>query len=91
MGDLAASITVHELKTHPEYFCEVISGRKPFEIRFNDRNFKVGDLLVLREYEPKIGRFTGRYVQRVITYIADNQQWLRPGYVVLGIDVVCGA
>lgn len=40
----------HHLKILPEYFEEVIAGKKPFEIRFNDRNFKVGDRVELREY-----------------------------------------
>ncbi|MBO5328152.1 MAG: DUF3850 domain-containing protein [Clostridia bacterium] len=39
------------LKIKPEYFQAVIDGRKPFEIRKNDRKFKVGDEIVLDEYE----------------------------------------
>lgn len=39
------------LKIKPEYFQAVIDGRKPFEIRKNDRNFKVGDEIYLDEYE----------------------------------------
>lgn len=38
------------LKTLPEYFQAVIDGKKPFEIRNNDRNFKTGDLYILEEY-----------------------------------------
>ena len=39
----------HELKTYPKYFQETIEGNKPFEIRKNDRNFQVGDVLILKE------------------------------------------
>lgn len=38
---------IHELKILPEYFEAVTSGRKQFEIRKNDRDFKVGDQLIL--------------------------------------------
>jgi ribosomal protein L37E len=44
-------MTVHSLKTWPEYFEAQRAGRKTFELRRNDRNFQVGDLLVLREWD----------------------------------------
>lgn len=40
----------HHLKTKPEYFQAVINGKKPFEIRLNDRDFKQGDRVILEEY-----------------------------------------
>jgi hypothetical protein len=42
----------HELKSTPDFFKAIRSGHKTFEIRENDRNFKVGDVLVLREFIP---------------------------------------
>lgn len=41
----------HHLKTLPEYFQAVIDGRKPFEIRENDRDFKAGDSVILEEFK----------------------------------------
>ena len=46
-------MTRHELKTWPQYFAAVRSGKKRFEIRRNDREFAVGDVLVLREFDPE--------------------------------------
>ena len=39
----------HDLKTDPQVFDDVAEGRKPFEIRKDDRGFEVGDLLRLRK------------------------------------------
>lgn len=77
---------LHELKTWPMYFDAVLSGRKTFEIRKNDRGFEPGDVLILREYlaetdEP--GRYTGRELRRRISYITDFAQ--QPGFVVMAI------
>lgn len=40
---------VHELKTWNEYFEAVFMGHKTFEVRKNDRDFKKGDTLILKD------------------------------------------
>lgn len=45
-------MTVHRLRTLKSYFEAVRDGRKTFEIRYNDRDFKVGDRLLLVLYFP---------------------------------------
>lgn len=42
----------HRLKTLPHYFERVQLGQKTFEIRKNDRDFQVGDILELEYYNP---------------------------------------
>ena len=61
--------TTHELKTWPDYFQAVWEGRKLFELRRDDRDFKVGDHLNLREWDPVSGEYTGRGVLVRVTYI----------------------
>lgn len=78
---------IHELKILPEYFEAVFMGRKTFEIRQNDRGFKVGDFVELYEYELSKG-FTGRKLTRQITYIFEGGQYgLSPGFVCLSLGV----
>jgi len=74
---------VHKLKLHPEYFKEVCTGKKSFEIRKNDRDFKIGDTLLLQEFKPGTQEYTGRVVERKITYITDYAQ--KENYVVMAI------
>lgn len=76
----------HALKTWPQYFAEVKEGRKPFELRKNDRNFKVGDKVLLQEYHYDAG-YTGDELEFTITYILSNAEkfGLKKGYVILGL------
>lgn len=60
---------IHELKTINPYFQKSYEKQKTFEVRNNDRNFKVGDIVRLNEYHEKRNFFSGRYVEGVITYI----------------------
>ena len=75
----------HELKILPQWFADVNSGKKNFEIRRNDRDFKVGDLLCLKEYEK--GRYTGNEVIREIEYIykGDGTYGLSADFCILGM------
>ena len=73
-------MTTHDLKILPEYFTAVSSKKKTFEIRKNDRDFKVGDHVILSEWD---GQYTGRRVLKEIKYITDYDQ--KPGYVVFSI------
>lgn len=82
----------HRLKTWPEYFSAVLSGAKRFELRPNDRDFAVGDVLVLQEFAPDAthgngGTFTGRSADYRVTYVLDRDHWgvIRAGWCVLGI------
>lgn len=71
-------MTVHELKTWPDYFEAVTRGAKTFEVRVNDRDFELGDFLVLREWDPHDcdhpgggPGYTGRVAQVRVNYLCD--------------------
>lgn len=75
----------HDLKCWPSYFDVILSGVKPFEIRSEaDRQFAVGDVLLLREWDPASDMYTGRTCGRRITYILRGFPGIEPGYAVLG-------
>lgn len=75
----------HDLKIAPAYFDAVADGSKPFEVRFNDRNYKVGDTLLLREYVEEQGHYTGRTLDRLVTYVLDNKNFCKEDLVILGL------
>lgn len=74
----------HVLKLYANYFNDVAHGHKRFEIRKNDRDYQVDDLLILREFVPQFDVYTGNMMVYQVTYMTDFKQ--RPGYVVLGIE-----
>jgi hypothetical protein len=76
--------TVHELKTWNPSFSDILSGVKTFEVRKGDRDYKVGDALLLREYEPVAGIYTGRDCRVYVTYVLALDPWC-PGYVGMSI------
>jgi hypothetical protein len=76
----------HTLKILPRYFEPVVKGVKTFEIRKDDRGFRVGDTLVLREYDFESNQSTGRECKRVITYKFDGGLFgVAEGFCVLAI------
>lgn len=68
-------MTEHVLKTWPEYFKRLWSRYKTFEVRLNDRNFKPGDRLILREYDPKSHSYSGRFITAEIGFVLYGGQW----------------
>lgn len=74
---------IHEMKALPKYFSDVLSGRKGFEARKFDRPFHEGDLLALNEFENNA--YTGRSCLVYIDYMLSDPEYVKDGYVILGI------
>jgi hypothetical protein len=90
---MTSTIKRHELKTDPAAFDAVRHGTKTHEIRFNDREFAVGDELLLRQTvfaaaDLKPGQtnsYTGAELLRRVTHIQEGYG-LAPGWVILSFD-----
>jgi hypothetical protein len=75
-----------EIKCVQPYFEEVWMKRKMFEIRYNDRDYKVGDTVVMKEWDGEHlgGVYCGREIYLVITYILEYTAALKDNYIVFG-------
>ena len=75
----------HDLKISSSYFWPVKAGRKTAELRKDDRNYQVGDILNLQEYNN--GKYTGRCVSVDVTHVLRNceEYGLMAGYCILSI------
>jgi|GEM_PF-720250 len=92
----------HELKILPQYFKAVQDGSKTFEFRKDDRDFEVGDTLILKEwdydliYKTEYGEeswgnphYTGRSIKKEISYILRGGLpgcRVRKGLAILGLE-----
>ena len=78
----------HELKAWPVYFEPIMEGCKCCDLRFDDRGYQVGDVLLLREWDPLAQEYTGRsIIAEVLHVMKDTRFGLKPGWVCLSIEV----
>src|ERR1043166_7472548 len=63
----------YEVKSWPWFFEPMCAGNKKHDMRDKrDRPYKVGDRMLLREWDPRNGKYTGREAVAMITYITSN-------------------
>jgi predicted RNA-binding protein with PUA-like domain len=77
----------HTLKSWPESFQAVWDGIRPFEIRENDRDFRVGDSVVLHEWNEKTKAYTGRAMGARIMYVEQGTWGLPKNIAVLSLHI----
>ena len=80
----------HVLKCDQPHYDAVVSGAKTFEIRFNDRDYAVGDELELHPMNAFRALDPDRSVTVTVTYMVEGEYGLRDRYVVLGFDAAKG-
>lgn len=78
---------MHLLKTLPEPFQAVWQGLKRYEIRVNDRDFVVGDKLLLVEYSNESHSYSGREIECVVNYMSEGAWGLPAGLCVMSIEI----
>lgn len=66
-------MALHELKSWPAFFGPLSTGARTHELRRNDRDFRVGDQLLLKEYRPDEGEFSGAKLLLDVTSITSAQ------------------
>ena len=82
---------VHKLKTWPEFYEPILQGEKKFEIRLDDRGFRVGDHLQLWEWLPTSQSYTGRVLLVKVDYIVQGFVGLTDGWVAMSISILGAA
>ena len=76
----------HYIKIMPEYYRAIERKEKMFEVRRNDRNYQKYDVLHLQEWTGDA--YTGREITAEVTYILDDPDYCKEGYVVMSIKII---
>jgi len=63
-------MTLIKKKIWPKYFDAVASGKKSWELRLDDFEVGEGDTLLLEEWDPRTKEYTGRKIEKKVTYVA---------------------
>ncbi|NEO43136.1 MAG: DUF3850 domain-containing protein [Moorea sp. SIO4A3] len=81
--NLSSKPRIHKLKTDPLFFRLIEDEQKTGEVRFNDRDYRVGDVLILQEYNPEFDKYTGNFAIAEVTHVLENFPGLAEGWVML--------
>ena len=87
---MGLTVTTHNIKCWPGPFQAMEAGDKTFEYRLNDRDYEVGDILNIMEWNPEAnegqGNFTNRELKRIVTYMLRGGKFGLPKrYVVMAV------
>lgn len=64
----------HEVKSWPQFFGPIVAGTRTSDMRNKvDREFAIGDHMLLKEFDPFGGGYTGRIQEVEITHIISNE------------------
>ncbi len=58
-----------EKKVWPYYFKKILEGKKNYELRLANFECREGDILVLKEWNPDTGEYTGRSIEKEVTFV----------------------
>lgn len=64
---------IHKLKSWVGLFEPINNGEKTHDLRVMDRNYQVGDICMLCEYDPMTRLYTNRVVHVMVTYITSEK------------------
>jgi ribosomal protein S17 len=80
-----------EKKVWPEYFQKILDGIKTYELRLADFKCNVGDILILKEWDPQTQKYTGREFEKEVTYVLKTNDlvfWSREDIEKHGFQVI---
>lgn len=81
-----SELNVHALKTWQQPFRQTKDGNKTAEFRKNDRGFKAGDILVLREWNQELMYYTNNEIAVKVQHVMQGLYGIPDGYCVMSVE-----
>jgi ParB family chromosome partitioning protein len=90
----------HKLKTQNPYFKQTWMKNKTFEVRKNDRDFQVGDFVILMYYNAQNPTndlqisnqlkdcWHDHYIVGKITFLLDDPMYCKENYVIFNLEIL---
>jgi hypothetical protein len=78
-------------KTWPGAFEKILSGEKTFDARLANFDCKPGDILVLEEYDSARKKYTGRKIEKKITFVLNTKKqkyWSQTDINKVGLQII---
>ncbi len=74
------------------WFDDIASGKKSFDLRLDDFDVVEGDTLILEEWDPETEKYTGRVIEKKVTYVMklkpDNTFWAKEDILEKGMQIM---
>jgi len=83
-------MAIHNIKIERPYYDAVINGDKTFEIRYNDRGYQKGDLVIMECVNSNgLATIGMNHIEATISYVSTYQQ--KENWCVFGlVDIMIG-
>ena len=78
-------------KCWPEQFQSILDGKKKADVRLDDFECEIGDILLLEEFDPKTKNYTGRTIEKKITYVLKTKNlkfWSKEDIEKYGLQII---
>lgn len=77
----------HTVRAHPDSFQPMWDGLQTFDVRENDRDYKVDDSYQVMEFDPAVEKYTGRMLGASLSFILQGKYGLPPNIVVMTLSI----
>ena len=78
-------------KTWTDAFEKILCGEKTFDARLANFACKPGDILVLEEYDHETKKYTGRKIEKEVTYVLNTRKqkyWSQSDIKKFGLQII---